>query len=526
VALIEIIDAWVRAVFRFAPHEATAKGLHAVDHLLPTFDGESQAALRSARDTARAALAHVDQSALSADDRLDLAVLGGHLESALFLFDEGGWHATNPYLYVEAWVDAMEGLERSVSLDDDARRRALSARVAMLPRAVDAMLAEVEAPMSPYVESALSVLEETIGEVETWRAMGDLDAELTGAAQRALERAENELSRRPAIPFAAMGEARYRRLLEVKHHLTLSLEDIESMARRALERAKSALATDEEEPDAGPPPEGFSRADVLAYYADEMEHVRAFIDERGLLTLPATRVRLREMPPHVAAASPPIFYEPPPAFAPGVGYFFIRPIPDPMDDDEREHFWDRVRFRRFKNAIAHEVWPGHHVQLSWAATQPRAIRKYRDDEITVEGWGLYSEALMREQGLWTDRVPKSSWRSLAFRAARCIAEIDVHTGRRDLEGAAAEMGRNLGAEGASTWLRGEIARYAADPGQALSYLVGQELILAMRDELTSAPGDLRAFHDAFLAQGSVPLPLIRERLLSAEPATSVGGLGR
>lgn len=219
---------------------------------------------------------------------------------------------------------------------------------------------------------------------------------------------------------------------------------------------------------------------------------------------------------------PGAYYLPPPAFgASRTGYFFIQRVPHTFaDDEERRGYHEQVARRRFRNLVVHEVWPGHHVQLLRAAEHPRPLRKYRDDDVMIEGWALYCEGLVEELGLWCEEPSARPLQSLRFRALRVIVDVAIHTGQMTLDEAPRFLARRPGA-GSSSWLEREVRRYATEPGQAMSYLVGQELVRELRQDLRDALGEgrfsLRGFHDRLLGEGSIPLPLIRWKLLGGPP---------
>lgn len=166
--------------------------------------------------------------------------------------------------------------------------------------------------------------------------------------------------------------------------------------------------------------------------ARELEEVRGWIEQSGVVTMPAhAPIELRESPPWLAALVPGAYYLPPPAFgASRTGYFFIQRVPHTFaDDEERRGYHEQVARRRFRNLVVHEVWPGHHVQLLRAAEHPRPLRKYRDDDVMIEGWALYCEGLVEELGLWCEEPSARPLQSLRFRALRVIVDVAIHTGQ-------------------------------------------------------------------------------------------------
>ena len=165
----------------------------------------------------------------------------------------------------------------------------------------------------------------------------------------------------------------------------------------------------------------------------------------------------------------------------------------------------------------HEGVPGHHFQGSLAQenTQlPDMLRFGGDFTAYVEGWGLYSESLGRELGLFTD--PYQWFGHLDFemlRAVRLVVDTGLHARRWSRKRAIAFMTDNTSM--AARDIAVEIDRYIADPGQATAYKVGELRLQALRrraSERLGARFDIRHFHDQVLMTGALPLDILEARI--------------
>ncbi len=162
----------------------------------------------------------------------------------------------------------------------------------------------------------------------------------------------------------------------------------------------------------------------------------------------------------------------------------------------------------------HEAIPGHHLQLAimQELTDLPAFRRHGGVTAFVEGWGLYTERLADEMGLYSsdfDRIGMLSYE--AWRACRLVVDTGMHafgwTRRRAID----FMVENTAL--AENNIVNEVDRYITWPGQALAYKTGQLEILRLRDQARRRLGeafDIRAFHDAILENGAVPLTVLRE----------------
>ncbi|MFF4417216.1 DUF885 domain-containing protein [Streptosporangium sp. NPDC001559] len=251
--------------------------------------------------------------------------------------------------------------------------------------------------------------------------------------------------------------------------------------------------------------------DMRAEYEAETERARRFVRERGLVTF-AEGEECRVVPspefqrPILAVAS---YLQPPPLSTSRIGHFFVPFTPDSFTGEQvRQRLRTNARAQMPSIAV-HEAYPGHHWHLSWVAGSPRRVRKLFRTPYFVEGWGLYVEKVMREQGYFTTAAQELAHLDFRlFRAARIIVDTSLHCGDMTVEEAEEFMTtRSTLTPGTA---KGEVDRYCAWPTQAPSYLTGALEIDRIRDDyLAAGRGDLRAFHDRLAGSGGLPLGLAR-----------------
>ncbi len=175
----------------------------------------------------------------------------------------------------------------------------------------------------------------------------------------------------------------------------------------------------------------------------------------------------------------------------------------------------------------HEGIPGHHLQLAIAAelTDMPALRRHTIFNAYAEGWGLYTERLADEMGLYSTPLTRLGMLTMdSVRACRLVVDTGLHALGWSRQQAIDYMVANSPMSTAN--VTSEVNRYAVLPGQACGYMVGRLEILRIRREAQERQGDafdIKAFHDAVLDGGSVPLgvldTIVRDRLPDLPPAS-------
>ncbi|MCD6043689.1 MAG: hypothetical protein K0R40_3292, partial [Burkholderiales bacterium] len=218
--------------------------------------------------------------------------------------------------------------------------------------------------------------------------------------------------------------------------------------------------------------------------------------------MPKAAFEIRLTDPALAATTPAQYYSPTDDGRPGI---FYMPVPNPR----------RVSTVGLAALLAHEGMPGHHFEIGIKLeNKVPEFRRRLGVNAYGEGWGLYAESLGHELGLYDDPIDLLGRYSMElFRAGRLVVDTGLHAKGWPREKAIRYLVDECGStEGGATV---EVLRYMASPGQALGYKIGELTILDLRAKAQASLGarfDIRAFHDVVLAEGSLPLAMLRRRV--------------
>lgn len=235
-----------------------------------------------------------------------------------------------------------------------------------------------------------------------------------------------------------------------------------------------------------------------------IDNMRGRLDEL-FLTFPQAELVVRRVEPYRERAAGKAFYQrpAPDGSRPGIYYANLYDMND-------------MPVYQMEALAYHEAIPGHHMQLAIAQELEGvpSFRKFGGFTAYTEGWGLYSEWIPKEMGLYKD--PYSDFGRLAmelWRAARLVVDTGIHDRQWTREEAIGYLIDNTpNPQGDCVKA---IERYIVMPGQATAYKIGMLKILELRRRAEEALGenfDVRAFHDAVLKDGAVPLAILEENI--------------
>lgn len=523
----------------FAKHHpvlATRLGIHDYDARLPD-DSPAGLHQRAAwlKDFEQRLAASVPVKELPLEQRVEHAFLGTRIAALRADLEEIRSYHRNPTIYP---ATAMEGvfllMARNFAPPEE-RKEAVLARLLAVPDYLQA----VRPNLTEVADIFLGVASEVTLSAPAF--VDDVTRSLVKAFPAEVERIEHaggrarvgflqyhefmdrDLDRKPRVPFA-IGERWMTYKLGREHLLPFDCAGLEALGREHVERARGLLEecarqidpsktwrdliaeAKKRHPDA---------ARVREAHEAEVERARRFVAEKRLAPLPADRLVVTDTPVFERPTTPYAAYLAPAPFdEESVGTLFVTPIDLSRRKEEQAQQLEGHCYAGLPLVAVHETYPGHHLQLSIANRAGSRLRKLADSDVFAEGWALYSEELMHEQGYYTDPATRLfQLRDLLWRACRVVIDVGLHTEKMTFMQAVDFLVEQAMLERVNALT--EVKRYAMEPTQPMSYLVGKLQILELRAEAERRLGarfDLHDFHAALLAGGTLPLALVREEI--------------
>ncbi len=545
---------WWAARMALSPLTATFTGVPGHDDKLDDIGPAGRAARKAALEASLKRVRALDRKKLGAEDKLSADVLRWTLETELAIlalpFHE---LAVDHMDGGQAWIPTVVQIAQPMKDADDAAR--LEKRLRAVPDYFLRLRENLAAGLRSGRVSARVPAEKLLRQLEELsvspfekspydEAAGRLPETLRAEWRPKLEKAVDEAVRPALKDLAAFlksdylpktrteniglggvpgGKAMYRQMIRL--HTTLDkspdeLHDIglselagirEEMTQVARRAGKAGDVETFLEATREDPKNFFSTRDELKTAADALiAKIRTKLPD-WFGTMPKTELVVKAVEEYKEKNEGAAFYFQPPTDLSRPGVYYINT------------YKPETRSRLSMTSLAlHEALPGHHFQIA-LALENRALPDFRrngDFTAYVEGWALYTERLGDEMGLYEDDLSRLGMLSdQALRASRLVVDTGLHAKGWTREKAIAFMKANTPMSQGE--IEAEVDRYTVWPGQALAYKTGQREIAALREEVRARTGrrfDVKAFHDAVLRHGPLPLPVLRESVLEAFPA--------
>lgn len=544
-ALDEISARFWEDTLRLSPTTATMYGDSRYDDRLDDPSAAGRAEARALAERVGREAAAVPEAGLSVEDRITRDMLMVLSELAIEE-DDLGFHELRVVDQIAGPQTILAQMAQFQPADTPERLEAYLARLRAYGPYMDAQVQVVRDALVSGRTAARIVAERTIQQLDRVLAL-PIEEAIVPALSRVASEADRERVREvvrdvvypadrrfldalrgeylaatrevPGLRSAPDGEALYRHAIRTWTTLDMSPEDVHRVGLDELASIDEERRTIAREAGFGDDTHAYRRsldqdpANQPASQQELIAHATAHL-ERAMSAAPRVFGRLPRAACEVRAVeefkerdAPFAYYYPPTIDGTRPGIFYVN-----------THDLPSRTFSKLAAVSFHEAVPGHHFQISLEMEHPslNAFRRLGSRMVGsayAEGWGLYSERLADELGLYDTKAERFGMLDAqAWRASRLIVDSGLH-GLGWTRGQAIDWLLGTGLSETDAVI--ETDRYIGWPGQALSYMIGLREIRRLRRELEARHGaafDLRAFHDELLGHGALPLATLAREL--------------
>ena len=553
--LTAFFKAYLEEAFRRRPVEATRLGDHRYDRQLDDISpaaraGWSQHYRRTLDDLAK----KIDHDRLSRSAQIDWEIFKHHLTAALWLADNTRPFETDPRTYNDYLSDSIYLLLSQSTQSKETNIRNCVARMAQFPRIIAMAKEELCRPPRVILDTAIGQTRGAIAFYDhgIYELAGENPrlSELKPAADRVLPLLKDYLKfleelRPRAQGDWRLGKEKFYRKLDLELNANLSADEVLKDAENEFARVEREMYVLARQLWSGthlgqplPPDEAKGRADTIRLVLDRLnqEHgkpedlvrdaratvdrIKAFIRENDILRLPEPdSCQVIEMPEFHRGNSVAYLNPAPPLDPKASSYYAVSPPPAGWDARRVDSLLQEYNRHMLQVLTIHEAYPGHYVQLEYSNRHPSLIRRVLSSGVFAEGWAVYTEQMMLDQGYGKgDPALRLNQLKFYLRAVgNAILDHKMHcTNMTDEEVLEFLTKRAFQSEGEAL---GKIIRGKQSSCQLSTYFVGRMAFYRLRQQIQREMGDrfqLGRYHEAVLDHGTLPvkyLPeLVRERL--------------
>jgi uncharacterized protein (DUF885 family) len=554
--LTAFFKAHLQRHFKQHPLEATRLGEHNFDHLLEDVSPRRRANWAARYKATLADLPRkIDKRKLSASGRIDYEILAHHLTRELWLAENTRPFEADARVYNDYITEAVYLLFTQSTQPLARNVQNAAARMAAIPKVVAAARASLRNPPRVFVETAIRQNRGAIAFYErgVFELAGETPAlsELKPVAARAVKALKEYQTylEKTLLPRAKgdwrLGKAKFARKLDLELDAGLSAAEVLREAETEFARVTREMYVvarqlwGKTHPGVALPPDdavgrrGTVRG-VLARLDREhgkpehlvrdakaaAERIKAFIAKNDILRLPKPdRCKIIEMPEFQRGNTVAFLNPAPPLDSKASSYYAISPPPREWNARRVESYLQEYNRHMLQILTIHEAYPGHYVQLEYSNRHPSLIRRVLQSGVFSEGWAVYTEQMMLDQGYGGANLAlRLNQLKFYLRAvANAILDHKMHCKKMsDKEAVDFLIKDAFQTEGEAL---GKLVRAKQSSCQLSTYFVGRTAFHRLRQKVQREMGErfhLGRYHEAVLDHGTLPvkyLPaLVRARL--------------
>ena len=546
----KIANDYVEGYLASHPEDATELGDHRFDAELTDYSPDTLVRLLARARQFREALKKFDDfSQLTGANQVDVRILRDNIDNEIFELEELKEADWDPLVYNQSLANSLYLLVARAFDSPEKRIRNLRKRMEAIPTVIAQAQKNLQHPPRVYTETAIEQTQGAISLVREGLAplleqapqMKKEVAPLQEKTARALEDYKKWLHD-GLLPRSdgdfRIGPDKFRKKLRFALASDLSMEEIMRRAQADLKQAQTAIyetalplykkyfpnadkaALDDKKKVTTAVLDKLAekRPDdntIVGYAQKIVGEATDFVKKHDLVTVPEKPLDVIVMPEFKRGTGIAYCDSPGPLERNGKTFFAVEPTPKDWSKERKASFFREYNNCMVRDLTVHEAMPGHYLQLAHANQfqAPTLVRAIFRSGTFIEGWAVYCEQMMAEQGYGGPEVKMEQLKMRLRVICNAILDQSIHAGNMS-EKEAMDLMENEGfqqeGEAVAKWKRARLTS-----AQLSTYFVGVSEQLDLRDRAKAKAGgsfDLKKYHDSALAFGSPPAKYVRELL--------------
>jgi len=530
------------------PEQATELGDHRFDGALTDYSAEARARMLANAKQVRDALKKFDDyKQLTGANQVDVRILRDEIDGEIFSLEELRAADWNPLVYNQSLANSLYLLVARDFDSADKRIPNLRQRMEAIPKVIQQAEANLQHPPKVHVETAIDQVNGAINLVrngldpllnqgpQSKKDVGPIQEKTAKALEDYKKWLQDDLLKRADGDFR-IGAEKFRKKLRFALASDLSMEEV-------LKRAQAGLAQTQKDIYETALPlykKYFPKADaktladkykvtaavlnklaeqhqddttVVGYAQKVVKEATDFVKQHKLVTLPGIPLDVVAMPEFKRGVAIAYCDSSGPLEKNGKTFFAISPTPKDWPKEKKESFFRENNNYFLRDLTVHEAMPGHYLQLAHSNEfkAPTLVRAIFQSGTFVEGWAVYTEQVMAEQGYGGPEVKMQQLKMRLRAIANAILDQSIHAGNMTEQQALDLMTKESFQEQGEATLKWKRARLTS--AQLSTYFVGVSEHLDLREAAKKKWGkdfDLKKYNDQVISYGSPPVKYVRE----------------
>ncbi len=554
-AFQKIAHDYVEQYLRANPEQATELGDHRFDGELTDYSSEAQAKDLATQKEFRDKLNAIEGSQLTGANNVDFRILKENIDYEIFRGEELKESVWDPLVYMQSLANSLYLLVARDFAPAEQRIASLRQRMEKIPGVIAQAKANLQHPPRIHTETAIEQTQGAINLVRTdltplldqapqlKKDLAPLQDKTAAALEDYKKWLQKDLLPRSDGNFR-LGAQKYRKKLHFALASDLSMEEIMKRARTDLQQTQTAIyetalplykkyfPNADEKTLADKHKVTVAVLDKLAeqhpndgtvvdFAKTVVAEATAFVKEHDLVTIPNVPLDVIAMPEFKRGVAIAYCDAAGPLEKNGKTFFAVAPTPKDWSKERKESFFREYNNYMIRDLTVHEAMPGHYLQLAHANEfhAPTLVRAIFQSGTFIEGWAVYCEQMMAEQGYGGPEVKMQQLKMRLRAIANAILDQSIHAGNMtEQEAMDLMMKQTFQQEGEAVakWKRARLTS-----AQLSTYFVGVTEHLDLRAAEQKKLGsdfNLKKYNDQVIAYGSPPVKYVRELMLQGTTA--------